>query len=411
VPSTKLDHIVSLVGELVINESRLVQVSTRLNSAELAAPVEAMERLIAELRDAVLGVRMMPIGPTFSRFKRLVHDLSRDLGKEVELVTEGAETELDKTVIDQLADPLVHLVRNSIDHGIETPAERTAAGKPARGVLRLGASHEGSHVVVTVEDDGRGLNAAAIRAKAVEKQLIKPDAVLGEAEIFNLIFLPDFSTAANVTAVSGRGVGMDVVRKQIDALRGGIQLSSTAGRGTIISLALPLTLAIIDGLLVTIGSDPFIVPMSVVMENVELRRSERSRNNGRNLVHVRGELIPYLHLREMFGLPGEEPELEKIVITRFGRDRVGLVVDRVLGSHQTVIQPLGRMFRDLGVASGGTILGDGRVALILDLSGLVAFAEKRNGAENRRSALAAFGSSTGGRNAPPVSVPGSNLAA
>jgi two-component system, chemotaxis family, sensor kinase CheA len=377
VPSGKLDHIVGLVGELVMNESRLSQVSARLNVGELAAPVEAIERLIAELRDAVLGIRMMPIGSTFSRFKRLVHDLSRDLGKDVELVTEGADTELDKTVLDQLADPLVHLIRNSIDHGIGTPAERVAAGKPARGTVRLAASHEGSHVVVTIEDDGRGLDADVIRAKAVEKQLISADANLSEAEIYNLIFLPGFSTAKNVTAVSGRGVGMDVVRKQIDALRGGIQLASTRGRGTTISLALPLTLAIIEGLLVTIAGDPFIIPMSVVMENVELRRADRARNNGRNLITVRGELVPYLHLRELFGLEGEEPEIEKIVIARFGRDRVGLVVDRVLGSHQTVIQSLGRMFKGIEVVSGGTILGDGRVALILDLSGLIACAEKR----------------------------------
>lgn len=384
VPSAKLDHIVSLVGELVMNESRLSQVSARLNAGELSSPVEAIERLIAELRDAVLGIRMMPIGSTFSRFKRLVHDLSRDLGKEVELVTEGAETELDKTVLDQLADPLVHLIRNSIDHGIETPAERIAAGKLARGTVRLSAAHAGSHVVVTIEDDGRGLDPEVIRAKAVEKQLIGADANLSEAEIFNLIFLPGFSTAKNITAVSGRGVGMDVVRKQIDALRGGIQLSSTRGQGTVISLALPLTLAIIEGLLVTIAGDPFIIPMSVVMENVELNRVERLRNNGRNLVTVRGELVPYLHLRELFGIEGEEPEIEKIVIARYGRDRVGLVVDRVLGSHQTVIQSLGRMFKDIGVVSGGTILGDGRVALILDLTGLIAFAEKQCEAEAKQ---------------------------
>lgn len=385
VPSAKLDHMVGLVGELVMNESRLSQVAARLNVPELGAPVEAIERLIAELRDAVLGIRMMPIGSTFSRFKRLVHDLSRDLGKKVELVTEGAETELDKTVLDQLADPLVHLIRNSIDHGIEAPEKRVAAGKPANGTVRLAASHQGSHVVLTIEDDGRGLNAEAIRAKAIEKQLIGPDANLSEAEIFNLIFLPGFSTAAKVTEVSGRGVGMDVVRRQIDALRGGIQLSSVPGQGTTIALSLPLTLAIIEGLLVTVADDPFIIPMSVVMENVELRRAERSRNNGRNLVTVRGELIPYLHLRELFGIAGDEPEIEKIVIARFGRDRVGLVVDRVLGSHQTVIQSLGRMFKDIGVVSGGTILGDGRVALILDLSGVVAYAEKRRNAEVTRS--------------------------
>lgn len=377
VSSAKLDHMVSLIGELVMNESRLSQVSSRLNVPELAAPVEAIERLIAEMRDAVLGIRMMPIGSTFSRLKRLVHDLGRDLGKDVELAAEGAETELDKTVLDQLGDPLVHLIRNSIDHGIESPEERRAAGKPARGTVRLTASHAGSHVVVSIEDDGRGLDPELIRAKAIEKGLVAADAALSEAEIFNLIFLPGFSTARSVTAVSGRGVGMDVVRKQIDLLRGSIQLTSTRGRGTTLSLALPLTLAIIEGLLVMIGGDPFIIPMSAVTENVELRRSDRSRNNGRNLVTVRGELIPYLHLRELWGVPSGSPEIEKIVIVRYGRDRVGLVVDHVVGTHQTVIQSLGRMFKQIGVVSGGTILGDGRVALILDVSGLVAFAEGR----------------------------------
>ncbi len=385
VGSAKLDHLVSLVGELVMNESRLSQVAARVNVGELSAPVEAIERLIAELRDAVLGIRMMPIGSTFSRFKRLVHDLARDLGKEVELVTEGGETELDKTVLDQLADPLVHLIRNSIDHGIETPAERVAAGKPSRGVVRLTATHAGSHVIVTIEDDGRGLDAAAIRARAIERRLIAADATPTEADLFNFIFLPGFSTAKNVTAVSGRGVGMDVVRKQIDALCGGIQLASEPGRGTTLSLALPLTLAIIEGLLVTLAGDPFIIPMSVVLETVELPRADRRRNNGRNLVTVRGELVPYVPLRELFDAPGEEPAIEKIVIVRFGRDRVGLVVDRVVGSHQTVIQPLGRMFKDLGVVSGGTILGDGRVALILDLGGVIACTEKSRDSNRLRA--------------------------
>ncbi len=388
VPSSKLDHIVSLVGEMVMNESRLSQVSARLNVPELTGPVEAIERLIAEMRDAVLGIRMMPIGSTFSRFKRLVHDLSRDLAKDVELITEGAETELDKTVLDQLADPLVHLIRNSIDHGIGTPEERVALGKTARGRVRLAAAHAGSHVVVTVEDNGRGLDPALIRAKAVEKGLIAADASLSQTEIFNLIFLPGFSTARTVTSVSGRGVGMDVVRRQIDALRGQISLSSVPGQGTTVTLALPLTLAIIEGLLVMVGGDPFIIPMSAVAENVELRRDQRKLNNGRNLISVRGELIPYLHLREQFGIEGEEPEIEKIVITRFGADRVGLVVDRVLGSHQTVIQSLGRMFKGIGVVSGGTILGDGRVALILDVGGLVADAEKFSGSEHPRFGVA-----------------------
>jgi len=378
VPSEKLDRLVNLVGELVMNQSRLTAAAARADSPELAAPVEEIERLVAELRDNVLGIRMMPIGRTFSRFKRLVHDLSAELHKEIDLITEGAETELDKTVLDQLGDPLVHLIRNSIDHGIEPPEERASAGKPARGTIRLSAVHTGSNVVVSIADDGRGLDAAAIRARAIERGLIGAEASPPEKEIFNLIFLPGFSTAKQVTEVSGRGVGMDVVRRQIEPLRGSVSIASAPGRGATISLTLPLTLAIIDGLLVEVERDQFIVPMSLVTENVELHAAMRRRNNGRNVIAVRGELVPYIDMRELFGIAGDALEIEKVVIVRHEDARVGLVVDRVIGTHQTVIQSLGRFYRDVEVASGATIMGDGAVALILDVSRLVHFADRRS---------------------------------
>ena len=377
VPASKLDRLVNLVGELVMNQSRLSQATAGMGAPELAAPVEEIERLVSELRETVLGIRMMPIGVTFHRFKRLVHDLSAELGKEIDLVTEGAETELDKTVLDQLGDPLVHLIRNSVDHGIESGEQRRAAGKAGRGTIRLAARHMGSNVVVTIEDDGRGLNAEAIRGKAIERGLIGAEATLSEREIFQLIFLPGFSMAKEVTSVSGRGVGMDVVKRQVEALRGSVNIASTLGKGTVISLTLPLTLAIIDGLLVEIGGDQFIAPMAVVTENVELHRGDRAKNNGRNVVAVRGELIPYLYLRELFSIDGEEPEIEKIVIVRHEEQRVGLVVDRVLGSHQTVIQSLGTFYRNIDMVSGATIMGDGRVALILNMAGLVQLASQR----------------------------------
>jgi two-component system chemotaxis sensor kinase CheA len=371
VPSERLDRLVNLVGELVMNQSRLSQVAAGANLPTLSGSVEDLERLVSELRDNVLGIRMMPIGTTFSRFKRLVHDLSSELQKEIDLVTEGEETELDKTVLDQLGDPLVHIIRNSIGHGIEPPEARLAAGKPRHGIIRLAAVHAGSNVVITITDDGRGLDPEAIRAKAVEKGIIGAETKLSEREMYDLIFLPGFSTAKQVTNVSGRGVGMDVVKRQIEALHGQVAMSSTVGKGTTLSLTLPLTLAIIDGLLVEIGSDQFIVPMSVVTENVELPRADRSRNNRRNVVAVRGELIPYVRLRELFGEPEGGPDVEKIVIGRHENQRVGLVVDRVLGNHQTVIQSLGKFYRDIEFVSGATIMGDGRVALILDLGGLV----------------------------------------
>ena len=400
VPSERLDRLVNLVGELVMNQSRLSQVAALANVPNLAGPVEELERLVDELRDNVLGIRMMPIGATFSRFKRLVHDLSAELHKEIDLVTEGAETELDKTVLDQLGDPLVHLIRNSIDHGIEPPEARASAGKPPRGTICLAAAHVGSNVVITISDDGHGIDAAAVRAKAVERGLIAADATLTEAGLRDLIMQPGFSTAKEITNVSGRGVGMDVVKRQIEALRGQVALSSHPGLGTTLTLTLPLTLAIIDGLLVEIGRDQFIVPMSVVTENVELHQAERARNNGRNVIAVRGELVPYICLREHAGFdgacgvstangaaPGSNtatiPEIQKVVIARHGDDRVGLVVDRVLGSHQTVIQPLGRFYRDINLVSGATIMGDGRVALILDLGGLVRVAQAQ---QNRTDA-------------------------
>jgi two-component system chemotaxis sensor kinase CheA len=386
VPSAKLDRLVNLVGELVMNQSLLAQATAKLDAPGVAAPVEEIERLIAELRDSVLGIRMMPIGATFNRFKRLVHDLSVELGKDVDLVTEGVETELDKTVLDQLGDPLVHLIRNSVDHGLEPADERVAAGKPARGTLRLAAVHTGSNVIVSISDDGRGLNKEAIRSKAIEREMIAPDATLTEAEIFNLIFQPGFSTARVVTGVSGRGVGMDVVRRQIEALRGEVSIQSHKGKGTTISLALPLTLAIIDGLLVEIGTDHFVIPMSVVTENVELHRSDRQRNNGRNVVAVRGELVPYIRLRELFCYAGDGLATEKVVIVRQQDNRVGLVVDRVLGSHQTVIQSLGRFYRDVEVFSGTTIMGDGRAALILDLNGVVRLVERAKAVEQPKAA-------------------------
>jgi two-component system chemotaxis sensor kinase CheA len=375
VPAARLDRLVNLVGELVMNQSRLAQAAFQVGAPELANPVQEIERLVAELREDVLGIRLLPIGTIFGRFRRLVHDLSTELGKEADLITEGADTELDKSILDQLGEPLVHLLRNSMDHGFGRPEERTASGKPRRGTIRLAAEHTGSDIVITIEDDGRGIDRAAVRRKAVEKQLIAPAASLSDKEILNLVLLPGFSTAAKVTSVSGRGVGMDVVKKQIDALRGTLSITSEEGKGCRVSITLPLTLAIIEGLLVQVGVEQFIIPMASITENVELKRAQRNSNNGRNVIAVRGELIPYIDLRNLFQMDGEAPAIEKIVLVRHEDQRVGLVVDRVLGTHQTVIQSLGHFLRKVNVVSGATIMGDGRVALILDISAVVRFAD------------------------------------
>jgi two-component system chemotaxis sensor kinase CheA len=371
VPSEKLDKLVDLVGELVTVQAHLSQISALRLDQQLIALAEDVERLTAELRDTALNIRMLPIGTTFSKFKRLVRDLSGELGKEIEMVTEGAETELDKTVIERLNDPMVHLIRNSIDHGIEDPEVRAAKGKPRQGTILLKAVHSGDSVLVTIKDDGAGLNRDAIRNKAIEKGLLQPGAELPDKELFALIFAPGFSTASKVTGVSGRGVGMDVVKRAIDSLRGSIDISSQREVGTIITIKLPLTLAIIESLLVRIGGEGFVMPLSMVEECIELTRTEAEKRSGRKLVNVRGKVIPYIPLRERFALRGEAPDIEQVVITTAGGTRIGFVVDSVVGEHQTVIKTLGKAYRNVSGISGATILGDGSVALILDIPRLV----------------------------------------
>lgn len=368
VGADKLDRLINLVGELVVTQARLTQVSSQLGESDLVEPVEQIERLTAEMRDCVLGIRMLPIGTTFARFKRLVRDLSTELGKDVVMNTEGAETELDKNVIDQLGDPLVHLIRNSIDHGIESPDEREAAGKPRRGTIHLSATHAGANVLITVADDGRGLDREKIREKAIAKGLIKPDAEVSDVDIFNTIFAPGLSTAATVTSVSGRGVGMDVVKSTVEGLKGSVSVqSSEKGKGTTITISLPLTLAIIDGLLVQVEDTHFVLPLSQVLECVELTREDIARFHERRMMPVRDQLVPYVRLRDFFAIPGERPDLEQLVIVQINDERFGVVLDDVIGEHQTVLKSLGWVYRNAIGVSGSTILGNGEVALILDM--------------------------------------------
>jgi two-component system chemotaxis sensor kinase CheA len=379
VPSVKLDALVNLVGELVTVEARLAEFAGKNNDADLVSISEEVERLSAELRDISMGIRMLPIGTTFAKFKRLVRDLSAELGKEISFITEGEETELDKTVIDKLSDPLVHLIRNSIDHGIEPPEERKAAGKTPQGTIKLSAEHSGAYVLISVADDGGGLDTQAIRSKAVDKGLISGEANLSEKEIFELILMPGFSTAEKVTSVSGRGVGMDVVKSSIESFGGTVEIGSVKGEGTTITLKLPLTLAIIDGLLVNISSEPFVIPLGAVVECVELTEKDITHAHGRHLIRVREEIVPYIYLREYFESEGKRPEIEQVVITELGGRRVGFVVDKVVGQHQTVIKNLGSLYRSIEGVSGATILGDGSVALILDVNRLMQQGEIREG--------------------------------
>jgi two-component system chemotaxis sensor kinase CheA len=376
VPTDRLDMLVNLVGELVTVQARLSQTAFLLGAPALDSLAEEVDRLTADLRDTTMKIRMLPFGTTFSKFKRLVRSLSQELQKEVELVTEGAETELDKTLIERLADPLVHVLRNCLDHGIELPAIREAAGKSRQGTIYLSALHAGNHVLITIKDDGVGLDAEVIRAKAIEKGLVAPNAELSDKDLFSLILLPDFSTAKEVTNVSGRGVGMDVVKKAIDALRGTIEINSVRGHGTTITLTLPLTLAIIDGFRTTVGTEQFIFPLAEVEECLELTDQHIEDAGGRRMVQVQGRLVPYVRLRDQFMLGGEQPKIEQIVIAKSGKQRVGFVVDDIVGEHQTVIKSLGRFYQDVEGISGASILGDGSVAFILDVRTLLRSAEQ-----------------------------------
>lgn len=380
VPSEKLDKLFNLIGELVTVQERLSQVSGMVRKAQpeelakvfqefdLEAISEEISVLTNNLRDNALSVRMLPIEATFTKFRRLVHDLSTDLQKEIDLTMSGIETEIDKTVIDKLDEPLMHMIRNCADHGIEKPEDRIAAGKNRRGNIHLSAEHAAGNVVIHVRDDGAGLNKERIIKRAVDRELIASGANMSDREIYSLVFLPGFSTAAEVTSVSGRGVGMDVVKKAIEDLRGSIEVFSTPGQGTQIDIILPLTLAIIDGLLVSIDNRAFVLPLSVVEECFELRHEETRKNTtGGNLANVRGSLVPYIRLREVFNIDVGTPAIEQIVISQVKGQRIGFVVDTVIGEYKTVIKSLGKFYDDVPEFSGASILGDGSIAIILDV--------------------------------------------
>ncbi|WP_298875827.1 chemotaxis protein CheA [uncultured Bradyrhizobium sp.] len=376
VQAERLDELMDRVGELVIAQARLTQLAASGSDLSIKMIAEEIERLASSLRDTTMGARMVPIGSLFGRFRRLIHDLSRDLSKPVEFVTTGEDTELDKTMIECLADPLVHLIRNAIDHGIEDTATRTANGKTEQGRIELAAVHSGAQVLVTVKDNGGGLNTARIRAKAEEQGLIAAGAVLSDHEIHQFLFHPGFSTAQTISALSGRGVGMDVVKRTIENMRGSIDLSTRPGQGTTVTLRLPLTLAIIEGLLIRVGEGRYIIPLSAVEECIELT-AEDEHSRGRNFLNVRGNLVPFLRLREIMSSSGTPDRHQKTIIISTGETHVGLVADQIIGNHQTVIKSLSKLHSDVTIFSGATILGDGTAALILDVAQLVTLAQSK----------------------------------
>ncbi len=325
----------------------------------------------------MMVLRMVPVSNLFGRFRRLIHDLARETGKDIVLTTEGETTELDKTVIERLADPMIHLIRNSCDHGVGTAEQRLSAGKPAEGHIHLSAQQAGGEVIITIADDGKGMDRARIRAKAEAQGLIQPGQAIPDAELLQLIFHPGFSTAAQVTNLSGRGVGMDVVKRTIESLRGTIDLESVDGEGSKVRLRIPLTLAIIEGLLVRIGTGRYVIPLASVEECIELSLEDDLRSRGRSFITLRDRLVPFLRLREMFATGTKPDAYQKIVVVGIGAEKVGLVVDQIIGNHQTVIKSMSPLHRNVTAFSGATILGDGNVALILDVAQLVAIGQNQ----------------------------------
>ncbi len=383
VPAERLDELMDRVGELVIAQSRLSQLAAHGQDLSLRSVSEEIERLAGEMRDTMMILRMVPVSTLFGRFRRLIHDLANETGKAIELVTEGETTEVDKTVIERLFDPLVHIIRNSCDHGLEKAEDRLAAGKSANGVIRLSAHQAGGEVLITITDDGRGIDVERVRAKAEANGLIQPGQAVSEDELLGLIFHPGFSTAAQVTNLSGRGVGMDVVKRTIESLRGSIDVKSVSGQGSTITLRIPLTLAIIEGLLVRVGEGRYVIPLAAVEECLELSLEEDLRSRGRSIITLRERLVPFLRLRDLFDTGAKPDTYQKIVVVGTGSERVGLVVDQIVGNHQTVIKAMSPLHRNVAAFAGATILGDGSVALILDIAQLIAMSQPR---EERRLA-------------------------
>jgi two-component system chemotaxis sensor kinase CheA len=371
VRADKLDELITLVGELVIASAGTALAARRGADTDTIEAASTMAQMVEEVRDRALKLRMVPIGETFTRFTRLARDLGKELGKEIQLALTGTETELDKSMVEKIADPLLHLVRNAIDHGIEPAGLRRERGKPAAGRLQLNAYHDSGSIVIEVSDDGGGLDRKRILERAVERGMVAAGHTPGDEEIHRLIMQSGFSTARTVSNISGRGVGMDVVRRNIESLRGTLSIDSAEGQGTTFTMRLPLTLAIIEGFLVGVDKSSYVVPLEMVVECLELSAEDRQGIRESGYINLRGEVLPLLRLREVFEVQGDAGKRENIVVVNYAGQRAGFVVDTLLGEFQTVIKPLGRLFERLSGISGSTILGNGEVALILDVQALV----------------------------------------
>jgi two-component system chemotaxis sensor kinase CheA len=387
VDAERLDILINLIGELVINRQRVDLLSSKMGNPTLIEAVTSMGNFTEAIRDAALTLRMVPIGDTFQKFKRVVRDTAKSIGKEIELEIEGAETELDRSMVEKLNDPLMHIVRNAIDHGIESVAVRQSRDKPGGGTIKLTARHDAGNIVIGIHDDGGGLDVEKIRKKAIANGILEEGMHLSRQELFQLIFHPGLSTADKVTNLSGRGVGMDVVKRNIEELQGGIEIESELGVGSSFSIRLPLTLAIIDGFHVTAGHIDFIVPQNTILECVDL--NSLSHVQGQNCVNLRGDQVPYIRLRDIFALQPKDHSREKIVVVQFGEKRAGIVVDELHGEIQTVVKPMGPIFQALKGIGGSSLLGTGAVALILDVQQLIGFAINREHLRNNAFSVSA----------------------
>ena len=373
-----LEHLMTMVSELVLTRNQLLEISRRNEDTEFKVPLQRLSNVTAELQEGVMKTRMQPIGNAWQKLPRIVRDLSGELGKQIELEMHGADTELDRQVLDLIKDPLTHMVRNSADHGLETPAERAAAGKPEQGTIRLSAYHEGGHIIICIADNGRGLNTERIKAKAVSNGLVSEAELekMTEAQIHKFIFAPGFSTAAAVTTVSGRGVGMDVVRTNIDQIGGTIDVKSVAGEGSSVTIKIPLTLAIVSALIVEAAGDRFAIPQLAVVELVRARansehRIERIKDTA--VLRLRNKLLPLMHLKKLLKIDdgsSSDPENGFIVVTQVGSQTFGIVVDGVFHTEEIVVKPMSTKLRHIDMFSGNTILGDGAVIMIIDPNGI-----------------------------------------
>jgi two-component system chemotaxis sensor kinase CheA len=371
VDSSKIDQLINQISEMVIANAKVTQRADLLNDNELSESATVLTDMLEEIRTGVMNIRMVQVGDSFNKFKRIVHDVAKKVDKEIDFSIIGGETELDKMVVEKISDPLMHMLRNSIDHGVEMPDEREALGKPRSGKVTLTTYPDAGTIVIEIRDDGKGLPKDLIVAKAIKNGLIKENHNLSDKEIFNLIFAAGLSTAEQVSDISGRGVGMDVVKRNIESLRGTVEIDSKAGEGSLFTIRLPLTLAIIDGFLIQSGNTKYIIPLEMIQECIELDSHYKKQMHGNEFINLRDSMLPLLDTRKYFKEEKSKTHRENVVVVRYGDYKIGMMVDELFGEFQTVIKPLGEVFSNVPGISGGTILGSGEIALIFDIPKLM----------------------------------------